>query len=490
MSNQIEQKINTSIEDSLQAINKSMNSLPKVNLITRFLWVCSGANREILLLCPSDYTKYAGIGGTILFTSLLAMMSGGYALFTVFDRTWLATLFGIFWGLLIFNLDRFMVNTMYTDGEHTISLAELKAAAPRIILAIFLGVVISTPLEMKIFNDKIEAELQIKKSEKSKEIDEKNKIYESDVLNLETAIAALKNTYRDLEYRYQKEESDFLNQINEMEKNVKKAREDWQKEVNGAGITGKRGEGKIARSNLEQLERDEKNVEYLKSQLEEMKATHKNTLDDERQNKDRNLKAKENELDNAKQLRDSKKMEKETAIDAGDGFSARLEALYAVTSEGVLFWGRLMIMLLFICVEVIPTFFKLMLESGVYDSIQNAQKVQMASITNSSVNTTLEIDRAKNMERLEQEVKANKELIKKVAEAQSEILSLAIDEWREMELKRVKKNPGNYVKQTLSTPGPNQQSTGTFQRPMAANSQPNQQQARVQATTQLNNSTV
>lgn len=30
---------------------------------------------------------------------------------------------------------------------------------PRIIMAIFLGIVISTPLEMKIFNDRIESQL-------------------------------------------------------------------------------------------------------------------------------------------------------------------------------------------------------------------------------------------------------------------------------------------------------------------------------------------
>jgi len=46
---------------------------------------------------------------------------------------------------------------MYTDGKDSISWRKLKAALPRIIMAIFLGIVISTPLEMKIFNDRIES---------------------------------------------------------------------------------------------------------------------------------------------------------------------------------------------------------------------------------------------------------------------------------------------------------------------------------------------
>lgn len=52
-------------------------------LLNEFLWICAGVDRKVLRQCPTDYAKYAGIGGTILFTALMAMLSGGYALFTV-----------------------------------------------------------------------------------------------------------------------------------------------------------------------------------------------------------------------------------------------------------------------------------------------------------------------------------------------------------------------------------------------------------------------
>lgn len=78
-------------------------------LLNEFLWTCAGVNKKILRQCPTDYAKYAGIGGTILFTALMAMLSGGYALNSVFDNQLAAIGFGIFWGLLIFNLDRFIV---------------------------------------------------------------------------------------------------------------------------------------------------------------------------------------------------------------------------------------------------------------------------------------------------------------------------------------------------------------------------------------------
>ena len=115
------------------------------SLINEFMWFCSGANKDILRRCPNESSKYFGIGGTILFTALMATMSGGYAFYTAFDNASIAICFGLFWGAMIFNLDRFIVNTMYSDGLPTISLKEILGGAPRLVIAIFLGIVISYP---------------------------------------------------------------------------------------------------------------------------------------------------------------------------------------------------------------------------------------------------------------------------------------------------------------------------------------------------------
>ena len=139
----------------------SKNELKSGGFLNEFLWICAGANRSVLRQCPTEYAKYAGIGGTILFTALMAMLSGGYAFYTIFEEVSTACFFGVFWGLLIFNLDRFMVNTMYSDGKHTISKDELLGGLPRIILAIFLGIIISVPIELRIFDDKIQSQLLI-----------------------------------------------------------------------------------------------------------------------------------------------------------------------------------------------------------------------------------------------------------------------------------------------------------------------------------------
>ena len=140
--------------------NKETEIRKHNSIFNEFFWICSGANRNILRQCPSEYSKYFGIGGTIFFTAAMACLSGGYAFYTVFKNQTIAIIFGIFWGLLIFNLDRFIVNTMYTDGKVTISFREFMAGLPRLVIAFFLGIVISMPLELKIFEDEINVTIQ------------------------------------------------------------------------------------------------------------------------------------------------------------------------------------------------------------------------------------------------------------------------------------------------------------------------------------------
>lgn len=50
----------------------------------------------------------------------------------------LAAVIAVFWALMIFFLDRFITNTMYSDGKVTISWLEFRSALPRILISIFL----------------------------------------------------------------------------------------------------------------------------------------------------------------------------------------------------------------------------------------------------------------------------------------------------------------------------------------------------------------
>ncbi len=122
-------------------------------MLQQFFMLCSGADTDILKTCSKgEQNKYAGIGATVFFTAVMAFIASAYALFTVFDNIYTSIFFGLIWGLLIFNLDRFIVSTIKKSDSFK---SELLQATPRIILAIIIAIVISKPLEMKIFEKEI-----------------------------------------------------------------------------------------------------------------------------------------------------------------------------------------------------------------------------------------------------------------------------------------------------------------------------------------------
>ena len=122
-------------------------------MLKQFFILCSGADKDLLEGCSEgEQTKYVGIGATVFFTAAMAFIASSYALFTVFDDPFIAMGFGVVWGLLIFNLDRFIVSTIRKRDNFK---SEFLQASPRIILAIVIAIVISKPLEIKIFEKEI-----------------------------------------------------------------------------------------------------------------------------------------------------------------------------------------------------------------------------------------------------------------------------------------------------------------------------------------------
>src|SRR6476469_2194994 len=196
--------------------------------VTDFFWFCSGAHVETLKKYPTEHNKYVGIGATIFFTALFASLSGGYAMYFVFSGSTLAVLFailfGMIWGLAIFNMDRYIVASIKKTGstEH-----QIMQALPRILLAIMIGVVISRPLELKIFDKEIRQKLKTSylNGQRAK-IDTLNKAF-TNKYNLELAKV-----------------QDLKNEKDSLEKDINRSRYQLNQEVFGdktnqtSGITG------------------------------------------------------------------------------------------------------------------------------------------------------------------------------------------------------------------------------------------------------------
>src|ERR1700753_3195513 len=130
--------------------------------VTRFFWFCSGAHIGTLKKYPIEHNKYICIGATIFFTALFASLSGGYAMYFVFSGSAFAVgfaiLFGLIWGTAIFNMDRYIVSSINKEGTTN---QQILQASPRILLAIMIGIVISRPIELKVFDKEIRNKLKI-----------------------------------------------------------------------------------------------------------------------------------------------------------------------------------------------------------------------------------------------------------------------------------------------------------------------------------------
>ena len=157
---------------------------PEPNRLMRLLWAAAGGDEYILRRSTyADQVKYMCLGGILLATGLMASLAGGYAFYTIFapkgsaidaslDTTTvlLSVAFGIFWGLMIFNLDRFIVSSSGTgDGTEAITRKEFSSAVPRLILGAIIAITISKPVEIRMFKTEIDVALHEAQMERKQE---------------------------------------------------------------------------------------------------------------------------------------------------------------------------------------------------------------------------------------------------------------------------------------------------------------------------------
>jgi len=418
------------------------NQKKRSNILNEFMWYCAGANKEIIRRCPNEHAKYFGIGGTILFTALMATLSGGYAFYTAFDNATIAICFGLFWGAMIFNLDRFIVNTMFSDGEASISLKELIGGLPRLIIAIFLGIVISYPLELKLFEDEINARIEKLKVENLKD-------YNSILATTFSQIGSKNVQIKELESKKDK----LQNEINQ-------AKVEWE----SINKVAKKGTKKDEKGNLVPYIYYVWPEEYYRKKDDFDAIKHRNGIDiEDCRNQIKSIQNKINSDEKVKEGYESSHNKENIAL---NDLSTRMEAFGKLKEEkSSIRISSLFIMLLLIIIEIAPVLFKMMMTSGDYEVIQNAERndikvTELVRISekndwaNTEITKLIEDNKKKIIEKqneLNAELNTNHELLLAIAKAQAEIAHLAINQWKEQEKKNALENPGSIIKTKNST---------------------------------------
>lgn len=306
-----------------------------MNWFQHFLMICSGGNIHILKKSPSEWNKFAGIGGIVMFTAVFATLSAGYAMFTVFDNVWTAIGFGILWGLMIFNLDRYIVSSIKKTGTWW---NQILMTIPRLILATFLGIIISKPLELKIFEKEVNKQLNtiIQRNKKQLQAEMSGRILQQSG-------------------PFDAEKKQIQNQIKNYQIAYDSASVELEKEILGkqSGLTsGKVGFGTNAKRKAELKEQKRLDLEnYQKQQQPRLQY-----LDQEISKVYSNL--------------ETERKSTETFEDKFNGFAARLQALDELgKNSAIIALAASFIMGLFICLEISPVLIKLISHVGPYDHL-------------------------------------------------------------------------------------------------------------------------
>lgn len=340
-------------------------SLGDVSFASRFLWWCAGADAQLLARCPySDRVKFQGLGGVVLTVGVLAFFSGAYAFYTVFspkDATALgervahlpsmgiAAGFGVVWALIIFNIDRFIISsTGKGDGTDKITLQEFTNALPRFGMALIIGLCLSKPLEIKILESEIESALESEQKEFLATLNgQSEKLIANERAAIREKIDATQKRVDDNEGILEKRRLEILQQRKNLELEAEGK--------TGSGAAGRGPAWRDKRDNLDRLEAD------LTRDREVM--SKKNTLvGDELKEGKAALAALDGKLaqDKASNLQVARHL---------DGLMKRIQISHEI--GGLI---PIAIMLLLLCIEAGPIFFKLMIIKGAYDYLDENQK--------------------------------------------------------------------------------------------------------------------
>lgn len=425
---------------------------PEPGWLMKIFWKAAGADAYLLSRSTyGDQVKYFCLGGIVIATGTMAALAGGYAFYTIFEpkgdalekivqasalesgektlsdyihypTVFLASIFGLIWGAIIFNIDRFIVtSTGKGDGTEAITWQELKSAFPRIIMGMIIALTISKPVEIRMFKSELDTEIgKLQEQEKIKENQKIDDYYDPLINNKLELINSEQSII------------DGIDQdIKDRETLIADLQQQYIDETQGGSGNG-RGIGDIANGILDQKNAEEAKLLIAKTEAEKKILPHQTKIDDYYK-----------EIEDYKEERSDKQDSLEKKIGGLDGLLIRLKLAHEVAG----FWISFFITLLFMVIELTPIFFKMMLIKGPYDYMdENIKELARAESGVEIVPEYYEENgrqmvRHKVINHLAEKLKEEKVAMIK---AQTEMNLKVIEEWKNKELGKIEENPDNY----------------------------------------------
>lgn len=163
-----------------------------------FFWL-SGAGADTLEQCPGwEQRKYVAFGATVLVPTVFAFIACAYALSTLTDDWRIILPVATAWGLIIMTIDRALLSIYRSYQRFHRKVGQFFL---RIVVAALMGITISHPLTLLLFNDTIASVIEEDRQEEIEEVrvaaNTDKATVEEKITGLETQVAEQRQKFEE-----------------------------------------------------------------------------------------------------------------------------------------------------------------------------------------------------------------------------------------------------------------------------------------------------
>jgi len=407
-------------------------TMTKYTELSDLLADLAGARRDVLEVVPGARTKFVAVGAVVVATAGLAALSAAFAAGMALKAPLVVAIaIGLVWGVVILTIDRALVVGM--NGQRTLGRSALMAL-PRLVLALILGTVISTPITLQIFHPEIDTEIRAMHQQAADQFrtDLAADTRFAPIPQLEQQVADAKarqisggtsdSVVKAKQDAYDAAYAEYL-----------RLQEQAQCELNGRCGTGREGVGEAYRNVQAAADRQRTIADAARQERDAAAAASAGQAESD-------LATAQKQLDSLTQQRDQLQGEFDARNADNTGLLIRLEALHRIGErDSMLGWAHLLLWAMFTCIELLPVLIKLLMHNGAvsaYDRVLTAQDDGEADVFEGQLQSWKDLQRERSQagldierDRIDRERRQGVSINERVFEVQSKVVGDAITIW-------------------------------------------------------------
>lgn len=431
----------------------------KYSRVHYFFWLISGSEISVLKECENEYNRHANIGMMIVITSVFGFFTACVAGTTFASgNTWAVLGFAAIWALLVFAIDRSMVNSIKKDPEATAQ-PFWSFFLPRLLLATILAFFMSIPLDHIVFPEAIERQMKLNIHNdwlrRQKELTEGLNVVGTDAAlkAVETELTGLRGeldsecplpSYSEAKQSYD-ECSQKLPPLRADYENKKRAAADYFNQLplsshgkriinqTYAALRGARNEAEAA------LSRQTKECEGYRNEARHIDSEWRTAKQQEINERDSQRSQTQNRLNSDQETVRTDSNTFKAELEGMKGFDTKFTTLFLMPNWGVqvLKWA---IFLALLVIEILPTYLKLKTPVGQYDMKMHEREVMTKNDIKARVLSEEAIVNQTEAHRVAAEVTLNKAVIDRIADIELRLAEEMLNDWEQVARAEAQRN--------------------------------------------------